>query len=84
MISYIHKHVFHVIPFIFGTYVFALVHATWHLYVLVGLHSDNPKSACPDPEAWTLVKFLLLIRVAQQKHEDLIADPPDLSLLTGS
>jgi len=28
------------------------MHATWHLYVLVGLHSDNSGSVCPDTAAW--------------------------------
>ena len=42
-------------------------------YILVELHSDNFRFECPDPEAWTLVKFLLLLRVAQWKRGDSIA-----------
>jgi len=37
------------------------MHVTWHSYVLIGLHSDNSRPACPDSEFQTLVKFLLLI-----------------------
>ena len=39
------------------------MHATWHSYVLVGLHSDNFELACPNLGAWMLMNFLMLIRV---------------------
>ena len=37
-------------------YVCFLVHVTWlHFTYSLGYFSDNPKSACSDPGAWTEV-----------------------------
>ena len=77
------------------TLVFAFAHATWHSYVLAGLHPDNPRSVCPDTGAWSIRDFLFLIGVHSGsvasprigtwlKLGDLIADPPDLFSLTDS
>ena len=30
-----------------------LIHATWFLFALVELLSDNSRLACSDPEVWT-------------------------------
>ena len=48
-------------------------------YVLVGLLSDNPGFSYPDPEVWTVMALLYLIRVAQRKRGLAVACPDPLS-----
>ena len=46
--------------------VFLITSFGIHFMYSLGYFSNNPEPACPDSEAWTLMKFLLLILVCSE------------------